>query len=560
MSFEQFDLSHSLLKAIEDLGFEEPSEIQTQAIPVLMNHQGDFVGQAQTGTGKTAAFVLPLLSQIDEASSDVQAMVLAPTRELANQVFEEVKKLSRHTKIKSTAIYGGMPYNKQLNDLKKKKPHIIIGTPGRTIDLITRGALRLEACQVLVIDEADEMLQMGFLEEVKTIIGALHETRRLWMFSATMPKPISDLVKKTFSKPKKIHIKKKTLSNASVEQYYCTVPKRHWVEAFELMISDIDDCYGVVFCETRANTRDLAARLIKRGLSGVALHGELDQKQRDAAMQRFKKKDVRFLICTDMAARGIDVAHVTHVFNMGLPTQDDVYVHRIGRTGRAGSKGIAINFLSPRSRRKREILEKFTGQPMTEMKLPEPHILKQNIVHREIAHLMNMADRVRNKDPRFRVDDVFVDFLEAFKGLKKEDILKVLFAYRFNNDMRHIDEVLTRIQGDDKKDSKKSRKSSRRRSEGSDSRRNGPRKDSDKTTRSSKRDDDLKRDKPRKNDKKKSRTTSKDTDSSQRKVTKETKKPKRQKKKTTKGPSKSSQKKRPNARKADGSKNRKRHK
>jgi ATP-dependent RNA helicase DeaD len=440
MSFQDFNLLEPINKAITDLGYTKPSDIQEQAIPILLNHEGDFVGQAQTGTGKTAAFVIPLLQQLDLKASNVQAIVLAPTRELANQVHEEILKLGKYMDIKTTTVYGGVSYDKQITALKKHRPQVVVGTPGRIIDLINKGFLKLDTCKLITIDEADEMLNMGFMEDVQTIIDSLSADKKMWMFSATMPAPIKSMIDRKFSRPKMVKVDKKTLSNADISQFYCITRRRYYADALQTVIEAADECFGIVFCETRMETKNLSDLLLSKGISCASLHGELSQHERDNAMRKFKEKKVDLLICTDVAARGIDVTNITHVFNMGLPRQNESYVHRIGRTGRAGQKGTAISFIAPEETRKIRHLENLTGQKLTPYELPKPVELKKIKISKELVKMDKIKIAITDKQDDFKVDPTFEFFENYFSDLSKEQILKVLFSYRFNKEIRQIDE------------------------------------------------------------------------------------------------------------------------
>ncbi len=440
MSFKEFQLSQPLNNAISDMGFTKASEVQQKAIPILRTHKGDFVGQAQTGTGKTAAFVIPLLEQIDLDSKNVQTLVLTPTRELANQVYEEVVKLAKYLPVKATTVYGGVPYTRQINALKKDRPQIVVGTPGRIIDLIKQKILKLNDCHHLIIDEADEMLNMGFVEDVQTIIDSLNKNKRMWMFSATMHAQVIRLIEKKFSKPKIMKVEKKTLSNEDIKQYYCVVRKKYFVEALQRFIDSTEECYGMIFCETRQETKELAEFMLTKGISVVALHGELGQAQRDFAMRKFKEKRADFLVCTDVAGRGIDVSNITHVFNMGLPRQNESYVHRIGRTGRAGTKGTAISFTTPGDIRKLKQIEYMIGQKIEKLKLPNSTDLKKIKVFNELNKMNALKVAVVDKDEAFKIDQTFEYFQGYFQDLSKDQILKLLFSYRFNKEIRQIDD------------------------------------------------------------------------------------------------------------------------
>jgi ATP-dependent RNA helicase DeaD len=441
LNFKDFELGTNLIKAITEMGFTEPSDIQQQAIPVLMEETRDFVGQAQTGTGKTAAFGLPLLQHIGGYKGKVKALVLAPTRELANQVCTEIDKLAKFTDVKTLPIYGGTSYDKQKLGLKRKKPGIVVGTPGRVIDLIKQKVLDLSELDYVVLDEADEMLNMGFFEDVQTILGGIKQEKRMWMFSATMPAPILKLINKDFKNPSIVKIKKETLSNASIEQLYYVVKKRNFNEALGRLLKVEEKFYGIIFCRTRMETKELADYLLREGHFVETLHGELGQAQRDLAMSRFKSRKTKIMVCTDVAARGIDVTDLTHVINYGLPQDCESYVHRIGRTGRAGSKGIAITLADPREKSRLGRIEKLTKSKIELRKLPTVKDLKRGMVVSEIEKMSNIANVLFEKGHDFKLDKNFELFQEGFGPLPKEDVLKVLFTYAFNKDLKRLDEM-----------------------------------------------------------------------------------------------------------------------
>jgi ATP-dependent RNA helicase DeaD len=441
LNFLDFELSDNLIKAITEMGFENPSEIQEQAIPILMEETRDFVGQAQTGTGKTAAFGLPLLQHIDGYKGKVKAIVLAPTRELANQVCTEIDKLAKFTDVKTLAIYGGTSYDKQKLGLKRKKPGIVVGTPGRVIDLIKQKVLDLSEVEYVVLDEADEMLNMGFFEDVQTILSGIKQEKRMWMFSATMPAPILKLIKKDFKNPSIVKVKKETLSNASIEQVYYVVKKRNFNEALGRILKVEEQFYGIIFCRTRMETKELADFLLREGHFVETLHGELGQAQRDLAMSRFKSRKTKIMVCTDVAARGIDVNELTHVINYGLPQDCESYVHRIGRTGRAGSKGVAITLTDPRERSRLGRIESITKSKIELKKLPTVRDLKRGVVVGEMEKMSNIANILFEKGHDFKLDQNFDLFQDGFGPLDKEDVLKVLFTYAFNKDLKRLDEM-----------------------------------------------------------------------------------------------------------------------
>jgi ATP-dependent RNA helicase DeaD len=349
-SFDTLGLSAPILKAIGQLGFDTPTDIQSQAIPHLLQGDRDFIGLAQTGTGKTAAFGLPLLDHLDPTDDSVQALILAPTRELGQQIAEQIDLFSKHLKgIKSVAVYGGANISTQISQLKRPR-HVVIATPGRLIDLVKRKALKLDQIKYLVLDEADEMLNMGFKDELDTILEFTPDSKKTWLFSATMPREIRRMVKQYMDSPFEVSVDPKTTVNANIEHKYSIVKQSDKTEAMSRFLELEPDLYGVVFCRTRRDTQALAEDLLKMGFRADALHGEMSQPQRDRVMSRFKNRDLQVLIATDVAARGIDVNDLTHVFHHSLPSEQAYYTHRSGRTARAGKKGISLAFISNREK------------------------------------------------------------------------------------------------------------------------------------------------------------------------------------------------------------------
>ena len=349
-SFDTLGLSAPILKAIGQLGFDTPTDIQSQAIPQLLQGDSDFIGLAQTGTGKTAAFGLPLLDHLDATDDSVQALILAPTRELGQQIAEQIDLFSKHLKgIKSVAVYGGANISTQITQLKRPR-HVVIATPGRLIDLVKRKALKLDQIKYLVLDEADEMLNMGFKDELDTILEFTPDSKKTWLFSATMPREIRRMVKQYMESPFEVSVDPKTTVNANIEHKYAVVKQSDKTEAMGRFLELEPDLYGVVFCRTRRDTQALAEDLLKMGFRADALHGEMSQPQRDRVMNRFKNRDLQVLVATDVAARGIDVNDLTHVFHHSLPSEQAYYTHRSGRTARAGKKGISLAFISNREK------------------------------------------------------------------------------------------------------------------------------------------------------------------------------------------------------------------
>lgn len=360
-NFNQLGLSENLLKAIKDLGFETPTDIQQQAIPKLLKDDKDFIGLAQTGTGKTAAFGLPLLERIDPAMKATQALILAPTRELGQQIAQQLDIYSKYQeKLNVLAVYGGAPISNQMRALKKTQ-HAIIATPGRLLDLIKRRAVNLESVRFLVLDEADEMLNMGFKEDLDMILSYTPKEKLTWLFSATMPNEIKKIVNKYMDNPTEVRVNKKNEVNADIEHQYALVRGSDKAEALTRILDISPDMRGLVFCRTKHETQELAELLLRKNYSADSLHGDLSQSQRDRVMRRFKKHELHVLVATDVAARGIDVNDLTHVIHHTLPDDNSYYTHRSGRTARAGKKGISLAFISGREKHRIHRLESQLG-------------------------------------------------------------------------------------------------------------------------------------------------------------------------------------------------------
>ena len=432
MTFQELPLRESLIKAITERGYVEPTEIQAQAIPALATTDTDFVGQAQTGTGKTAAFVLPLLNKIDCSQRDVQALILTPTRELANQINDEIKKFSTYEKIKTLPVYGGISLEGQIRGLRKDKPQIVVGTPGRVLDLIDRGVLILDNAKFAVLDEADEMLDMGFIDDVKHILSQLGETKKTWMFSATMPAPILSLIKTYLKDPLVVKVKKTTTTNESIEQKHFVVRPSQMSEAICRILDSLDDYYGMIFCRTKVDAKSLADELNARGYPSDSMHGDMSQQQRDITMKNFKAKKIKMLVCTDVAARGIDVDNLTHVINYGLPQDIESYVHRIGRTGRAGMTGVAITLIEPSERYRLRMVENNTKARIVQATLPTPKELKEVMVRKELKKFDAMIEHL----DKLEMDEVFA---EKFADMEKADLLKVMYNHLFKSQISRYD-------------------------------------------------------------------------------------------------------------------------
>jgi ATP-dependent RNA helicase DeaD len=364
--FGTIELSKKVLSAITDMGFEEPSPIQSQTIPfALAGH--DLIGQAQTGTGKTAAFGIPIIEKIND-HKHIQALVLTPTRELAIQVSEELAKIGKFKKVKSLPIYGGQSIDRQIRALRFGV-QVVIGTPGRLLDHIRRGTIRLDSVKTLVLDEADEMLDMGFIEDIETIIQNITvEGRQTLLFSATMPKPIMNLAEKYMNNPKVITVSREQLTVPQIDQIYYET--REKLEGLCRVLDVEETDHLIIFCRTKRGVDDLVASLQARGYMADGLHGDLSQAQRDRVMKKFRDGKLEILIATDVAARGLDIDHVSHVINYDIPQDHESYVHRIGRTGRAGRKGVAITFIGPREYRQLRLIENLAKTKIVRKQLP----------------------------------------------------------------------------------------------------------------------------------------------------------------------------------------------
>ncbi|MDR0304506.1 MAG: DEAD/DEAH box helicase [Chitinispirillales bacterium] len=391
--FSELGLSDRTLKAITQKGFEEPTQIQELTIPAMLSQDDDIVAQAQTGTGKTAAFGLPLIELIDCAKTGVKALIIAPTRELVVQICEELNSLKGENPLKIAPIYGGQSYDRQIYQLKRGID-IVVGSPGRILDHVHRGTLDLSQINSLVMDEADEMLNMGFIEDIEEIISVSNPQKRMLLFSATMPQRIRELADSYLKNP--ITLKTKTqLTTNLTDQIYFEVFERDRFEALCRIIDMEDDFYAIVFCRTKIETDEIASHLIDRGYSADALHGDISQFLRERILTKFRKKAINVLVATDVAARGIDVSDLTHVINYSLPQNPEAYVHRIGRTGRAGQKGTAITFVTPSEFRKLGFLQRATKADIKKREIPTvPEIMaeQKRKISKEIELISNDED------------------------------------------------------------------------------------------------------------------------------------------------------------------------
>ncbi|KKI92212.1 DEAD/DEAH box helicase [Bacillus sp. SA1-12] len=368
LTFQDLGLSSSLMQSISKMGFEEPSPIQAQTIPLGLQNK-DVIGQAQTGTGKTAAFGIPLIEKIDVKNNNIQAVVVAPTRELAIQVSEELYKIGYHKRSRVLPIYGGQDINRQIRSLKKN-PHIIVGTPGRLIDHINRKTIRLNGVHTMVLDEADEMLNMGFIEDIEAILSNVPEDRQTLLFSATMPDPIRRIAEKFMKDPELVKVKAKEMTVPNITQYYLETHERKKFDVLTRLLDIQSPELAIVFGRTKRRVDELAEALTLRGYTAEGIHGDLTQAKRMSTLRKFKEGAIEVLVATDVAARGLDISGVTHVYNFDVPQDPESYVHRIGRTGRAGKTGMAMTFVTPREMDIVKNIERTTKRKMDRMKPP----------------------------------------------------------------------------------------------------------------------------------------------------------------------------------------------
>ncbi len=389
--FKELGLSPATLRALEEKGFEEPTIIQEKVIPLLLNGEKDIIGQAQTGTGKTAAFGLPIIERISPGKK-IKVLILTPTRELAVQVAEEINSLKGNKKLRLLPVYGGQPIDRQIRKLRNGI-EIVVGTPGRIIDHIKRKTVDFSNIEYLILDEADEMLNMGFIEEVEVILQSVNKNRKMLLFSATMPAKIQEIARKYMKDFDRIVVKKEQLVTNLTDQIYFEVSESDKFEALSRIIDMEEVFYGLIFCRTKVNVDKLAGRLLDRGYDSDGLHGDISQAQREKILDKFRKKQTMILAATDVAARGIDISNLTHVINYSLPQNPESYVHRIGRTGRAGNEGTAITFITPSEYRKLNFIKRIVKTEIRKEKLP------------------GIADIIRSKRERIKSD--IEDILES---------------------------------------------------------------------------------------------------------------------------------------------------
>ena len=426
MSFENLDLIDELLKAVNELGFVEPTPIQTDAIPEIIGGDRDLVGLAQTGTGKTAAFALPMIQLIDFHLIHTQGVVICPTRELCLQITDDIKKLCKYVKgAEVAAVYGGASIENQRNQIKKGA-QIIVATPGRLLDLINRKIAKLSKVSYVVLDEADEMLNMGFKEDIDAILGNTPSQKRTWLFSATMPNAVAKIAKRYMENPVQITVGKKNSGAENIFHVNYIVREKDRYHALKRIIDDYPDIHGLVFCRTRKETQEIAEKLIKDSYNAEALHGDLSQAVRDKVMSRFKTKSIQILIATDVAARGIDVQDITHVINYKLPDEAQNYTHRSGRTARAGKSGTSIVIINSREKRKLQFIEKKAGVKFNYAKVPEGYAICEKQLYSIINKIVDI--KVDQEEIGLFLPPVY----NTLNGLTKEELIQKFVSIEFN--------------------------------------------------------------------------------------------------------------------------------
>ncbi|HOZ30287.1 MAG TPA: DEAD/DEAH box helicase [Bacteroidales bacterium] len=425
-TFENYSLSENILKAVKELDFINPTPIQEKVIPHLLQTKQDLVGLAQTGTGKTAAFGLPILEQINKKDNYTQCIILSPTRELCVQIAKDITNYAKFIpEVRIVAVYGGASIENQIRDLKKGA-HIIAGTPGRVLDLIKRKVLKIDKISFLVLDEADEMLNMGFKEDIDLILETTPKDKQTLLFSATMPPEIMKIAETYMHDPIEISVGLKNSGVENVEHFYYVVNAKNRYLALK-RIADINpDVYGIVFCRTRKETQEIADKLIEDGYNADALHGDLSQAQRDHVMQKFRSGHLQLLVATDVAARGLDVNDLTHIINYNLPDEREVYIHRSGRTGRAGKKGESVSIVHTKELHKIREIEKTLKRPITRKQVPEG---------KEICmkQLMNMIDKIEKiEDIDSQIHDFLPVILKKLSWIDRDELIKRFVSVEFN--------------------------------------------------------------------------------------------------------------------------------
>ncbi|MDF1695852.1 MAG: DEAD/DEAH box helicase [Saprospiraceae bacterium] len=437
-TFDQLGLSSEILKALEEIGFETPTEIQQTAISQLLENERDLIGLAQTGTGKTAAFALPLLDLMESEEKFTQAVILAPTRELVQQIAVEMINFSKYKKrINISTVYGGAPISNQIKEIKRKTPHIVVATPGRLIDLIGRRVVNLSDINYLILDEADEMLNMGFQEEIDKILEGTNEDKKTWLFSATMPKEIRKIVDTYMENPIEVKVDQQNITNQNISHKYVLVNRKDKAEAVKRIIDYIPELYAVIFCRTKMDTQDLADDLAKDGYRAEAIHGDLSQSQRDKVMRKFKSGAINIMVATDVAARGIDVNNLTHVIHYTLPDSPSYYTHRSGRTARAGKKGTSLTILIPKDKGKMKQIARKLDIEFEKVLLPKYAELLDKRIEK-------WTEKLTDSDETEIPSETLAVVLEQLSDIDKDTLVAKLLAQQLKKikKKKHIQDDL----------------------------------------------------------------------------------------------------------------------
>ncbi len=441
--FEQLGLNPAILKAIEDMGFESPSEVQEKAIPILLEKDTDMVALAQTGTGKTAAFGFPLIQKINANSKQTQGLILSPTRELCLQITNELKNYAKHTPgLNTVAIYGGASITDQSRQIQRGA-QIIVATPGRMQDMINRKLVDISKIEFCILDEADEMLNMGFFEDITAILSHTPKEKNTWLFSATMPKEVSTIAKKFMRTPVEITVGTKNQGTSNVSHEYYMVNSRDRYAALKRLADANPDIFSVVFCRTKRDTQKVAEQLIEDGYNAAALHGDLSQNQRDLVMKSFRSRQIQMLVATDVAARGIDVDDITHVINYQLPDEPEIYTHRSGRTGRAGKSGVSMVIVSKSELRKIKSIERIIKQPFEQKEIPDGmEICKVQLFH--------LANDIKNTKINNDIEPYLPGIEEVLNDFSKEELIQKVFSVeftRFFNYYKNSSDLNSKVSG-----------------------------------------------------------------------------------------------------------------
>jgi len=425
--FINLGIRHDIVNAISELGFENPTPIQEQSIPVLLTGSNDFVGLAQTGTGKTAAFGLPLLELLDFEENHPQALILCPTRELCLQITNDIKNYAKNmNNVHVVAVYGGASISDQLRQIRRGV-QIVVATPGRMLDIINRKAVDFSEVKFVVLDEADEMLNMGFQEDIDNILSTTPDEKKTWLFSATMPTEVRRIAKKYMDNPFELTMGEKNTGNVNIEHEYYVVRARDKYAAFKRIVDFNPEIFGIVFCRTKIETQEIAEALIKDGYNADSLHGDLSQQQRDKVMKRYRERSLQLLIATDVAARGIDVNDVTHVINYSLPDEIENYTHRSGRTARAGKTGVSIAIINSKELGKIRQIERVIGKKFVKAEIPTGF----DVCEKQLFALIHKVHNVEVNEQQ--IEQYIPRIMNEFADLSKEDIIKRFASLEFNS-------------------------------------------------------------------------------------------------------------------------------